>query len=399
VPMHPLRTAATPLSAADSPLSAGCIGAVTPEVQTDHPIAVRHLADMIHSPPVVGQDDLVTLALPTFDAFAGAGGLSLGLTAAGLPVTVAADSSEDAVATYRSHHPATTIIEGDIAAHRFSRYKGEVAIVAGGPPCQPWSSGGKRLGQADGRDGLKHFLRIVDEIRPLAFLMENVPGLAAPGNIEYLRALISDLTELGYQTDYHILDATSYGVPQRRRRLFIVGITDGHEFRWPTATNGLGAPHPVRAAGEVISRDFSVGDPNPSKVTYAKKPVLRPSAFAGLLFNGGGRPLNLGAPAPTVLARSGWNRTPWVDTANILPEYHAHLRKGGAPRAGVVPGARRLTVAEAALLQTFPRSLEFAGSRSSQYAQVGNGVPPDLAAAVSRALVQALGAEPVPAAA
>ena len=357
------------------------------------------LPDMIRSRAVIGQDDLVMLPLPTFDAFAGAGGLSLGLTAAGLPVTIAADSNEDAIATYRSHHPTTKIIEGDIAAHQFSRYKGEFAIVAGGPPCQPWSSGGKQLGQADGRDGLKHFVRIVDEVRPLAFLMENVPGLAAPGNLEHLRALISDLTALGYQTDYQILDATAYGVPQRRRRLFVVGIIDGREFTWPTATNGPGALHPIRAAGEVISRDFAVGDPNPSKVTYAKKPVVRPSAFAGLLFNGGGRPLNLRAPAPTVLASSGWNRTPWVDTADILPEYHAHLRAGGAPRTGDVPGARRLTVAEAALLQTFPRSLEFVGSRGSQYVQVGNAVPPDLAAAVSRALAQALGAEPIPVAA
>jgi DNA (cytosine-5)-methyltransferase 1 len=354
---------------------------------------------MIHSPSVIGQDDLVTLPLPTFDAFAGAGGLSLGLAAAGLPVTVAAESNEDAVATYRSHHPSTKILEGDIAEHRFSRYNGEVAIVAGGPPCQPWSSGGKRLGQADGRDGLKHFLRIVDEIRPLAFLMENVPGLAAPGNLEHLTALIRDLTALGYQTVYDILDATAYGVPQRRLRLFVVGLKGDRAFTWPTATNGPGASHPVCTSGKVISSELAVGDPNPSKVTYAKKPVVRPSAFAGLLFNGGGRPLNLGAPAPTVLASSGWNRTPWVDTANILPEYHAHLRAGGEPRTGVVPGARRLTVAEVALLQTFPRSLEFTGSRGSQYVQVGNAVPPDLAAAVSRALVQALGVEPIPAAA
>ena len=343
------------------------------------------------------------LPLPTLDAYAGAGGLSLGLQTAGLPVTVAADCNPDALQTYRRHHNTTEIIDGDIADHaasrRFTRYKGNVAIVAGGPPCQPWSSGGKRLGPADGRDGLGHFLRIVDQIRPVAFLMENVPGLAAPGNQEHLRALIDDLTALGYKPDYRILDATAYGVPQRRRWLFVVGIQDGLEFKWPAATNGPGTSRSVRIAGEVVSRDVMVGDPNLSKVTYAKKPVVRPSPFAGLLFNGGGRPLNLAAPAPTVLASSGWNRTSWIDTADVLPEYHAHLRAGGAPRSGIVPGARRLTVAEVALLQTFPRSLQFAGSRSSQYVQVGNAVPPELAAAVVRALVQALGAKPIPAAA
>jgi DNA (cytosine-5)-methyltransferase 1 len=355
--------------------------------------------NVIHSLAPIRQDDPVTLPLPTLDAFAGAGGLSLGLQAAGLPVIVAADSSADALQTYRRHHRATEILEGDIASHSFRRYKDSIAVVAGGPPCQPWSSGGNRLGHADGRDGLAHFVRIVDEIRPPAFLMENVPGLAAPGNLEYLQVLITDLTALGYQVDYRILDATAYGVPQRRRRLFVVGMAPGRAFTWPVATSGLGTSRPVRTAGEVISADVTVGDPNPSKVTYAKNPVVRPSPFAGLLFNGGGRPLNLAAPAPTVLASAGWNRTPWIDTAGILPEYHAYLRAGGTPRAGVVPGARRLTVAEAALLQTFPAYLTFAGSRGSQYVQVGNAVPPDLAAAMARALVRSLGTEPIPMAA
>ena len=86
---------------------------------------------------------------------------------------------------------------------------------------------------------MTHFTRIVDEIRPLGFLMENVPGLAAPGNLQYLRALVAELTALGYQVDYRILDATAYGVPQRRLRLFVVGamsrpcvhVAIGHQ--WP----------------------------------------------------------------------------------------------------------------------------------------------------------------------
>jgi DNA (cytosine-5)-methyltransferase 1 len=350
---------------------------------------------MIKPSCLIRQDKLVTLPLPTLDAFAGAGGLSLGLQAAGLPVTVAADSSTDALQTYRRHHRTSEILEGDIADHDFKRYKGNIAIVAGGPPCQPWSTGGKQLGQADGRDGLAQFIRIVDQIRPLAFLMENVPGLTAPGNLDYLGALAADLGELGYQVDYRVLDATAYGIPQRRRRLFVIGTTPGRGFTWPRAVTGPKTPRPVRTAGEVVSADLTVGDPNPSKVTYAKNPVIRPSPFAGLLFNGGGRPLNLAAPAPTVLASAGWNRTPWIDTDGILAESHAHLRAGGAPRSGIVQGARRLTVAEVALLQTFPAHLTFAGSRASQYIQVGNAVPPDLATAMAQALVRSLGTEPV----
>jgi DNA (cytosine-5)-methyltransferase 1 len=341
----------------------------------------------------------VTLPLPTLDVFAGAGGLSLGLQAAGLPVTVAADSNADALDTYRRHHSTAEILEGDIADHDFRQYKGSIAIVAGGPPCQPWSTGGKQLGRADGRDGLAQFVHIIDQIRPRAFLMENVPGLTAPGNLEYLHALMADLAELGYQVDHQVLDATAYGVPQRRRRLFVVGTPPSRKFTWPKASTGPRTSRPLRTAGDVISAHLTVGDPNPSKVTYAKNPVVRPSPFAGLLFNGGGRPLNLAAPAPTVLASAGWNRTPWIDTDGILIEYHEHLRADGKPRSGIVPGARRLTVAEAALLQTFPAGLTFAGSRASQYIQVGNAVPPDLAAAMARALVQSLGIEPVPLAA
>jgi len=341
----------------------------------------------------------VTLPLPTLDAFAGAGGLSLGLQAAGLPVNVAADSSADALQTYVRHHDAAEILEGDIADHDFKRYKDDIAIVAGGPPCQPWSTGGKQLGQADGRDGLAHFIRIVDQIRPMAFLMENVPGLAAPGNLEYLNTLIRDLTELGYQVDQRILDATAYGVPQRRRRLFVVGTAAGREFTWPEATTGPHTARAARTAGEVISTNAILGEPNPSKVTYAKNPVIRPNPFAGLLFNGGGRPVNLAAPAPTVLASAGGNRTLWIDSDGILADYHQCLRAGGAPRSGIVPGARRLTAAEVALLQTFPADLTFAGSRGSQYVQIGNAVPPDLAAAMARALVRSLGEETTRAAA
>jgi DNA (cytosine-5)-methyltransferase 1 len=136
----------------------------------------------------------------------------------------------------------------------------------------------------------------------------------------------------------------------------------------------------------VLDASAPTGEPNPAIVTYALRPSLRPGPYHGHLYNGGGRPVDLARPAPTLLASMGGNKTPWVDTLGVVPEYHAHLLAGGEPRSGRVPGARRITVEEAAQLQGFPKGAVFAGPRSSQYRQVGNAVPPLLAEHIGRAL-------------
>jgi DNA (cytosine-5)-methyltransferase 1 len=325
-----------------------------------------------------------TAGVPTLDIFSGAGGLSLGLTAAGFSIIAACERNEDAQETYAGHHPGTKILGGDAEKIDFQQFRGKVELVAGGPPCQPWSVGGKRLGAEDERDGLPTFARAVAEVMPRAFLMENVAGLAIGPGRSHLDDLVQTMTRLGYQVAWEVLDATQYGVPQRRRRLFLIGTRVG-SFEWPKLEDPVGHWREP-TAGDVLSVETIVGEPNPSPVTYARNPVLRPSPYAGLLFNGGGRPINLAAPAPTVLASMGWNRTPWIDTAGILGAYHRHLLDGGAPRRGQVHGARRITIAEAALLQTFRPQTLFKGTRSSQFWQIGNAVPPRLAEAVGQSL-------------
>jgi DNA (cytosine-5)-methyltransferase 1 len=170
-------------------------------------------------------------------------------------------------------------------------------------------------------------------------------------------------------------------------------------FEFPTPNHGPKRSKRWRTAGDVLGLE-PTGEPNSSIVTYAKRPDLRPSPYDGLLFNGGGRPINLNAPARTILASAGGNKTPFIDTLGVVPEYHAALwdAESGKPRdgykdavrVGLVPGARRITVAESAALQTFPPDVEFKGRRSSQYTQIGNAVPPDLAAAVGSALARDL---------
>ncbi|MGH3281010.1 MAG: DNA cytosine methyltransferase [Trebonia sp.] len=323
--------------------------------------------------------------LTVLDLFAGAGGLSLGLEDAGMEVVAAAEWDQDALDTYAKHHPTVRLFRGDIAGVDFGEFRGSVEVVAGGPPCQPWSDGGKGLGHEDPRDGFPQFIRAVRAIQPRAFLIENVAGLTRGARRSYFLRLLRELSDLGYEVRDRVIVAADYGVPQRRKRLFIVGTRSGG-FTWPDATHGVGAVRPWRVAGDVLSAARVLGEPNKSIVTYAKRPDLRPSPYDGLLFNGGGRPVNLADLAPTMLASMGGNKTPWIDTQGIVPGYHAHLMAGGEPRTGIVPGARRITVAETAALQTFSGGMEFAGPRSSQYRQVGNAVPPMLAAAVGRAL-------------
>jgi DNA (cytosine-5)-methyltransferase 1 len=327
---------------------------------------------------------------PLIDLYAGAGGLSQGLEAAGFSPIVAVEINPHACATYAALHPRADTIQADMHQIGFSRLRGDVPLVAGGPPCQPFSTGGLRKGSDDPRDGFPEFLRAIREIRPDAFLIENVAGLGRGRTRPYFSALVDELASQGFTEARKVLAATDYGVPQRRERLFIVGLR-GRRFVFPEETHGPTQPVPWATAGSVLSVEAPFGEPNPSIVTYAKRPDLRPSPYDGLLFNGGGRPIDLCAPARTVLASAGGNKTPFVDTLGLVPGYHAHLVAGGAPYSGRLPGARRITVAESAALQTFPRRMWFAGSRSTQYTLVGNAVPPRLAGAVGRALLDQIG--------
>jgi DNA (cytosine-5)-methyltransferase 1 len=327
--------------------------------------------------------------LKAIDLFAGAGGLSLGLIEAGFEVIAAVECDSAAAATYRSLHPGTKVLQDDINKVDLTQFIGEIDVVAGGPPCQPFSTGGLRRGADDPRNGLPAMLAAVELLRPRAVLMENVPGLAGPKGREYLLWLLRRLQSLGYEPEHGVLDAADYGVPQRRRRL-VICASRVPGFAFPEATHGPASTRRWRVVGDVLELGQPLGIANPSVVTYAKRPDLRPSPYDGHLFNGGGRPLDLTRPSRTILASAGGNKTHFLDCGGIVPAYHAHLVAGGEPRRGSVPDARRLTVAESALLQSFEPSTAFVGSRSQQYSQIGNAVPPLLGEAVGRSLVRHL---------
>lgn len=319
------------------------------------------------------------------DLFASAGGLTIGLKSAGVKTVCAVEIDPYRTQTFATHTPDARVITGDVQEINFGEFRGMVELAYGGPPCQPFSSGGLRQAEADERDMIPQFIRAVGEVKPDAFLMENVPGLVTGDRMKYLSKVMRQLTELGFNVNWQVVNACDYGVPQKRRRLFVVGLRTA-TFQFPEPTHG-----PGRANAHVRVRDalpdYQIGEANLSKVFYAKNPDLRPSPYDGHVFNGGGRPINRDQPSHTILASAGGNKTHFFDTLSLVPEYHAHLTHGGAPREGALEGARRLTVEESAILQTFPTDMAFCGPRSAQYHQVGDAVPPLLACVMGQALL------------
>ena len=329
--------------------------------------------------------------LTAIDLFAGAGGLSLGLKSAGWQVKSAIELDATAIATHRKNFPEADHVADDVRSINFRDFRG-IDLVAGGPPCQPFSVSGKQLGSVDLRDMVPEFVRAVDEARPRAFLMENVAGLFAARFDDYLKSRIDDLYRLGYVVHAKVLNAGGFGVAQSRQRLFIVGIkaSDAKKlFEFPLPSYGPGFSKKHRTVNEVL-KGVPSDIPNNAKIVFCKNPILRRSPFAGMMFNGKGRPLNLDGLGHTIPASAGGNRTHILDPHGKIIEYHRRLQSGMPPLVGEMEGVRRLTVRESARVQSFPDSFEFIGRQSSRYSQVGNAVPPILAQAVSRALLEAI---------
>jgi len=334
--------------------------------------------------------------------YSGAGGLDLGFQRAGFAITWANDIDPSAVETNNKllgHHVA---VAGDLRQQEIPG-RGSAVVVVGGPPCQGFSVAG-RMDPDDPRS--RHvwdFFAVVDRIRPRAYVMENVTALALNKRWTVLRdGLIDQSVKLGYTTQLLLLNASHFGVPQARERMFLIG-TKSTPLVVPLPTT-VDDPPAVRSALESLPDYGQPGNDSicVAKVTPARKPVLRRSPFAGMLFNGQGRPLDLDRPAPTLPASMGGNRTPIVDQEQLksgaepwVVEYHAHLLGGGSPRKVAPPRLRRLTVEEAAAIQTFPNGTYWSGPQSAQYRQIGNAVPPDLAGHVARALARALDGESV----
>jgi DNA (cytosine-5)-methyltransferase 1 len=328
--------------------------------------------------------------LSAISLYSGAGGLDCGFDKAGFSIKWAIDSDPWAVRTYNENLASSAVCGDVLTTDPPTGLNPDV--IFGGPPCQGFSVIG-RMDPGDPRSQhVEHFMKVVEDLRPKAFVMENVKALAENPRWAQVRdKLVSRAEQLGFEAEIFVLNASHYGVPQARERMFLIGIQGARPTRPAPTTEDN--PPTVR---EALASLPALGQPGndgvcSARVVPARKPIMRPSAYAGsLLFNGSGRPLNLDGPAKTIPASMGGNATPIIDQEELehgadpwVVEYHERLRRGGKPRFRAPKRLRRITVQEAAALQSFPDEWNFLGSQVAQYRQIGNAVPPLLAVAVA----------------
>lgn len=340
--------------------------------------------------------------------FSGAGGMDVGFEDAGFTVVAANEKDHDACEAFRSNHPEVSLFEGPIDERisELSSYE-EMDVVFGGPPCQGFSVAGKMEADDPRSQLIFSFAQMVENAQPKAFVMENVKALASFSKFSGIRAALLDrLSKAGYAVAMHVLNAKDFGIPQSRERVFFFGVKAGLiPIRSFCFERYKKAPPTLREAIKPLGRAGSESNPRVcrAKITLATKPVLRKSPYAGMLFNGQGRPLDPATWSSTLPASMGGNRTPILDENHLydlappwVESYHQHLRNGGQPYSmHEAPDClRRLTIDEVSLLQSFPSDYFFCGSQSKIFSQIGNAVPCKLAEIVARVVRSSLEGDP-----
>lgn len=300
--------------------------------------------------------------LTCLEICAGAGGQSLGLELAGFKHALAVEIEADACQTLRLNRPRWEIHEGDVHDVDGYAYRNQIDLLAGGVPCPPFSIAGKQLGEEDERDLFPQALRLVEEINPKAVMLENVRGLSTAKFQTYRTSILARLEELGYKSDWQVLNASEFGVPQLRPRFILVAVKAQYaeQFKWPAP---IGTPQTV---GDVLLPYMAEFGWPGAEDWASRAQGIGPTIVGGSRKHGGP---DLG---PT-RARAAWLQL-GVDGKGLANE----SPNESTPRDHVP----RLTLDMAAAIQGFPPEWTFYGRKTAAYRQIGNAFPPPVAEAV-----------------
>lgn len=330
------------------------------------------------------------------DLFSGCGGLSLGFEMAGFTGILAIDNWKDALITYAYNRKKSRTICGDLVTLDPFKIKEEysltdVDVIIGGPPCQGFSVAGKRIIEDERNKLYKSFVGFVNCFRPHAFVMENVPNILSIGGGVVKDSIIKDFEKLGYKVSVQVMTASDYGVPQNRRRAVFVGMADGQNFVFPepfktkkvTSFDALsdlteesladGSPYSTEPMCDFqhYARKNSIGIYNHDITIHSEKT----KEIIAMVPDGGNYknlPIELQQTRKVHIAWTRLCSTKPSITIDTGHRHHFHYKWNRIP-----------TVRESARIQSFPDDFIFLCSKTSQYKQVGNAVPPLMAKAIA----------------
>jgi DNA (cytosine-5)-methyltransferase 1 len=336
--------------------------------------------------------------LNVLDLFCGAGGLSYGFESAGFDILLGIDNDQKALETFELNHKGSKSICGDITEITYEEHikplldGKQIDVIIGGPPCQGMSISGPRKFDDPRNKLYLSYMRLVNEIQPKAFVIENVPGLVGLFGGQIKDSVIEKFTEMGYQIEYKILCSSDYGVPQSRKRVVFVGRKTG-KFEYPeinpnvvTCSMALSDLPPLEdELGEEVS-EYPLPPQNPYQKLMRERSdkVLNHVAachsekvktIIALVPDGGNYKDLPDEYRNTRNFHVAWTRfasnkpAPTIDTGH---RHHFHYKYNRVP-----------TVRECARLQSFPDDFKFLGNKTQQFRQVGNAVPPLMAQAIA----------------
>ena len=365
------------------------------------------------------------------DLFCCGGGLSLGLEEAGFEVILGVDLDEYAVETHRAHFGGVSfradLSDSDEISKIIDALQGiTVSLVAGSPPCQPFSRAGSSKirslvqkgirSEEDGRRNLwTGFLEVVKGLKPPAVLMENVPDIVSGDNSIVFREIVEALETTGYEVHTRVLPSWQFGVPQYRQRLFIVGVRKGVPFSWPkpTRTDKPGVEEAISDLPEIQAGVVNDGLPygrggRPATALQRWCRKGQPRGRGGKIYDHFARPVREDDVKAFRLMKSKTRYSELPDylrrytTNHFDDKYHrldakepsrtitAHIARDGYWY--IHPTEHRtLTMREAARIQSFPDRFRFAGTPSHAFRQIGEAVPPLVAKAIGGSLMESLG--------